>query len=306
MRRLRLPFKSQKISLPLLAFILLLVVGLGSASWQKTHPKPVPVSEVDAKYISLGGGYLFSIPAKYTSTGAAIPGVTIVYPETLDTLNGKNLEELYKAGAVAAQPIAALKDNNVKAFKDYVSNMLAADLGKTMHSAVDVREAKQGNIPGLRVFALANDGKRLRAIYAVNFTQPVMMVASEESDALKVVGSTVEDLKKTKYKADIDLAVQAAKSVAEMLQKQDASGIRKKATAQFNKNVSKDKLAADLKGATYLDRSITIAGGSYNGKVFIGELIFEPKTKDQSAVSGVVSLSKQGKNWKLDGFQLPQ
>lgn len=272
----------------------------------RDKPGANPV-QIDAKYVSLDGGYLFSIPAKYTSTGAALPGVTLTYPETLGSLNGKSLEELYKVGVVAAQPITALKDNNVKAFKDYVSDTFANDLRESVHSTVDVRYAKQGGIDALKVFALAADGKRLRVVYAINFTQPVMVVASEESDALKVVGGTIEDLEKTKYKFDIDQVVESAKSIAEMLQKQDASGLRRKATGEFNKSVSSDKLKDELKFSTsYLDRSIIVTGGSYNGKLFIAELIFEPKNKDQTPAGGVISLKKESKTWKLDALQLPK
>jgi hypothetical protein len=299
----------RKIYLPLsVGLVLVLALGLGyKVIWHKPPSGSIKSDELSAKYISFSGGYLFALPAGYVANETAIAGVAIAYPEGLPTLNGKTLEELYALGAVAVQPIAQLKDNNDSAFKDYVNNTLATNLRKTLNSASDVREVSGGKIDAKEVFALDNSGKHLRVVMAINFSQPVLIAAADDSEPFKIIASTIGDLKKSKLKLDIDVATQATKTVLEMLQKQDVLGIRKKATAQFNKSVSNDKLKNDLKSSTsYLERSITITGGSYNGKLFIGELIFEPKASDQFALSGVVSLKKEGNSWKLDALQLPK
>ncbi len=297
----------RKIYLPLLGLVLVLAAGLAYRQiWHKSA-KPAESVVVEAKYVSFNGGYLFSIPARYVANETAIAGVTIAYPESQPMPSGKKLEELYTTGAVAVQLITQLKDDNEQAFKDYVNNTLAADLRKTLNSASDVREASRGSIYAKEVFALDNSGAHLRVAAAINFPQPVLITAANDNEPFKTIFSTTEDLRKSKLKPDIDHAAQAAKSVADMLYRQDASGIRDKSTTDFNKNVTKNQLVANLSlSATYLDRKITVVGGTYDGKVFIAQLAFEPKTTDKVPVSGVMSLSKQGKNWELDGFQLPQ
>ena len=285
--------------------IVFLAVGIGGyEAWQNSNTKHTKTTEIEAKYISFSGNYIFSIPSGRSVDGVSIPSVALVYAG--DSVQAKNFEELYAAGVVAVQPITALKDDNPKTFKDYVNNTLAADLRKALNSATDVREVKKENPEAFKVFASTNEGKRLRAIYALNLPQPVMMAAKDETDTLKIVGSTMEDLKKSKLKADIDQAALSTKSLVEMMQKLDSSGIMREGSSEFSKSVSQDKLATDLKSSSsYLSRSITIVGGSYNGKDFIAQLIFEPKTKDENPASGVVSMRKSGKAWKLQAIQLP-
>lgn len=276
-------------------------------AWQSLHSKSAVPTTQTPKYVSLGGGYLFSVPAKYTVDETIIPGVAVAYPEASPPQSGQTLVQLYDNGTVAVQPITALKDNNAKAFKEYVNGTLASELRKSTHAASDVREAKQGNIQGFRVFAISNDGKRLRAIYAVDFTQPAIMVAKDENDAMKVIGSTIEDLKKTKIKSDIDQVAQATKEIVGMIQNQDVDSVRKRSTDVFNKNETKKDLAAKLKGDTvYLNGSITIVGGSYDGKSFVTQLIFAPKVGEPATGRGTVSLKKQGDRWKLDSLELPK
>ena len=287
--------------------VLVIALGVGYVMKPKKHisnsPQP---GEIVAKYVSLGGDYLFSIPAKYTTNETAINGVTLVYPDSLN-ISGKNLDELYKADAVAVQSISALKDDNAEAFKSYVRDTLANELRKNLHTGSDIRFAKQNGVEALKLFALTNDGKHRRAIYALNYTQPVMLVAKDETDALKIVGSSIEDYKKSKLKTDIDQAALTTKAIVEMLQKQDTSGIATQSTDDFNKNAPKDRLAGELKTAdNYLKRSIIIVGGSYNSQGFAAQLMFEPVAKDQSPGSGLVSLRKQGNSWKLDALQLPK
>ncbi len=291
-----------------LLILILLIVVVAGVAWQNSNAKHAKIAGIEAKYISLGGGYIFSIPAKYVADETIIRGVTIVYPEASAPRAGENLEQLYASGTVAVQLIAALKDNNTKAFKDYTSNTLAADLRKSLQSPSDISFVKQGNVDAVKVFALANDGRHLRIIYALNLSpQPLIIVAKDESDALKIVASTMEDLKKSNLKPGIDQAAGTAKTIIERAQKQDSSGIKREGTSEFNKSVSQDKLTTDLRSsASYLSRAITIVGGSYNGKDFILQLAFEPKTKDEPSASGVLSLSKQGQDWKLNGFQLPK
>ena len=298
-----------KKSLLLITAVLILAAGAGYALWRNNNQPSGQSAKPNAtKYVSLNDGYLFSIPAKYTVDEIANRGVAVVSSQDITTPpSAKNLDELYSSGAVTVQPVKQLKNSDAKTFKDYATNTVAADLRKTMNSGSDVKFSKKGDIDAVEVFAIQNDGTRLRSAYLLNLSQPVMVVAKEESDAFKIVRSSLEDLNKTNLKPDIDLAAQAAKTVVEMLRRQDNSGIRSQGTTDFNKNVTKDQLAANLSSsATYLDRSITVVGGSYDGKVFIAQLAFEPKTKDEVPVSGVLSLSKQGKNWKLDGFQLPK
>lgn len=295
----------RKVSLLLVLLVIAIAIALILVIDRKPQSQSTQVGT--PKYISLEGGYLFSIPLKYAVDETVVNGVAIVYPEASPPQSGQNLEQLYGNGTVAVQPITTLKDSNVKAFKDYVNGTLASDLRKSMHAAVDVRDAKQGSVPGFRVFALTNDGKRLRAIYAVDFSQPVIMVAKDENDTLKVVGSTIEDLKKSNLKPDIDQASQAAKTILEMAQKQDSSGIKKRATEEFNRSVTNEKLKSELKStATNLSRPITIVGASYDGKDFTAQLIFNPQTKDGAILSGIASLHKDGKIWKLQAIQLPQ
>ncbi len=287
--------------------VLVIALGVGYVIRPKTHvnnnPRP---GETQAKYVSFEGVYLFSIPAKYTTNETAISGATLVYPDSLD-ISGKNLEELYKADVVAVEPISALKDDNAEAFKSYVKNTLAEELRKNLHTGSDVRFAKQNGVEALKLFAITNDGKRHRAIYALDYTQPVMMVAKDETDVLKTIGSSIEDYKKSKLKPDIDQAATATKSIVEMLQKEDTTAVASKSTDEFNKSAPKDRLAGDLKLASnYLKRSITIVGGSYNGQAFDAQLIFESGAKDQTPVSGLISLRKQGNSWQMNALQLPK
>ncbi len=291
----------------LLIFILVIVVMAGVA-WQNSNAKHTKGARVEAKYISLGGGYIFSIPAKYAVNETANPGVAVVYSQDITTPpSAKNLDELYSSGVVTVQPVKQLKNSDAKTFKDYVTNTAAADLQKKLNSGSDIKFLKKGDVEAAEVSAILNSGTVLRAAYVLDLPQPVMVVAKEKSDAFKIVSSNLEDLHKTNLKSDITLAAQAAKTVADMLRRQDASGIKGKGTSDFNKNVSKDQLVANLSSsASFLNRSITVVGGSYNGQDFILQLALEPKTKDELPASGVLSLSKQGQNWKLNGFQLPQ
>ena len=301
-------FISKK-SLLLIAAVLILAAGAGYSILHNNHNQPggQSVKPNATKYISFGGGFLFSIPAKYAVDETTVRGVAVVYSKDITSLSAKNLDELYSSGAVAVQPVKQLKNSDAKTFKDYVSNSVAADLRKTMNSGSDVRFSKKGDIEAAEVFAILNSGTHLRVTYVLNLPQPVMVVAKEESNAFKIVSSSLEDLDKSNLKPGIDLAAQAAKTVAEMLRRQDTSGIKGKGTTDFNKTVTKDQLVANLSSsAAYLDRKITVVGGTYDVKVFIAQLAFEPKTKGEAPVGGALSLSKQAKSWKLDGFQLPQ
>lgn len=290
--------------------ILILAAGVGYIGWHRhnNHNQSTPGSAKPnvTKFISLDGGYLFSIPAKYAVDATTTSDTVIVYSK--DTpVPGKNLDELYSGGSVTVQPLKQLKNSDAKTFKDYVSNSVAADLRKKMNSGSDVRFSKKGDIEAAEVTAILNSGTILRAAYALNLPQPVIVVAKEESDAFKIVGSSLEDLNRTNLKPDINLAVESAKSLAGMLHRRDASGIKDQGSTDFSKTVNKDQLVANLSAsATYLARSITVVGGSYDGQLFIAQLAFGQKTKDEAPVSGALSLSKQGKDWKLDGFQLPQ
>jgi len=291
--------------------VIVALAGVGYYIWHKAYnaktSNPSATSHQEAKYISFGGGYLFSIPAGYSIDETAITGVTIIYPDSSPITSGKRLDQLYANGSVAVQPITALKDNNTQAFKDYVNDKLVPELRKSMSSGSDVRLAKQGDVVAIKVLAVLNNGKRLRAIYALNLSQPIIMVAKDESDVLKIVGSTMEDLTKTKLKSGIDQVAQVVKQVVEQIQNQDVEAVRKASSDEFNKSETKEQLTAKLKKASaYLDRSITIVGGSYNGKVFIAQLTFEPKPGEPPVAGGVVSLHKVGQTWKLDALQLPQ
>jgi len=280
--------------------------GIGYVIRPKMHVNNTQPGEIVAKYVSFEGSYLFSIPTKYLTNETAINGATLVYPDSLN-ISGKNLDELYKADVVAVQSIAALKDDNAEAFNSYVKNTLASDLRKNLHTGSDVRLAKQSGVEGLKLFALTNDGKHQRAIYALDYTQPVMLAARDEIDALKVLGSSIEDYKKSKLKPDIDQAATATKSIVELIQKQDTAGIAKQSTDEFNKNAPRNRLSGDLKIAdNYLNRHISIVGGTYNGNEFVAQLVFESFAKDQTPGSGLISLLKQGNNWKLDALQLPK
>lgn len=300
--------RQSRISKVTVLIIGLIIILTGSyIAWATTHPKSSKSTNAGAaKYVSFGGGYLFNIPAKFVVDDTILPGITVIYPENSPPQAGKSLEGLYANGTVAVQPIAALKDNNVKAFQDYINNIFTVDLRQALHSASDVRLTKQGGVDAIKVFALAADGKRLRVVYAVDLTQPVMIVAKEESDALKVIGGSTEDLKTSKLKTDIDLSAQTTKDVVESLQKGDTSNVRKKGSKEFNKTMTDSKLKSELDAsARYLNRSITIMGGSYNTNDFVAQLVFQPKTKDEVPVGGTVSLHKEGKAWKLQALQLP-
>lgn len=301
MNRLRLI--PRKIYLLLLALVLVLGIIGYKEVWHKSSELP----KLDAKYVSFSGGYLFTIPDKYTVDETLIPGVAIAYPEASPPSAGQNLEGLYASGIVAVQPITALKDNNALAFQDYVSNTLAAGLRKSLNSTSDIRETKQGGVKATQVFAQTPDGKRLRAVYAVNFTQPVMIVAGDESDQLKIVGSTMEDLKKTKYKPDIDQAANTTKTILTLAKSKDASAILKQGTKDFKKALSKDKLAQTLQSLeSYFDSTVAIVGGTYNGQGFIAQVIFGPSTKHDKSSIGTVQLHKEGISWKLQAIQLPK
>lgn len=302
MKRLqRIP---RKIYLPLLGLMLVLAVGL---VYKQVWYKPAKPAVIEARYVSFGGGYLFSIPAKYTADGTAMPGVTLIYPQTLPSQNGQSLNDLYSNGTVAVQPIGELKDDNPQAFTTWVKDVLAADLRKTFEGATDLRPAKQKDALANEVYALGKGGKRLRANYAIDFTQPVLVVAGDYSDAFKTVGFTMEDLKKSSLKSDIDQAAEATKEVAQQLQQQNSADLRKNATAGFKKKMTDEQLADTLnKSSKYLERPINIVGGLYNGEFFVAQVVFEAKTKGEQATSGILSLQKIDKTWKLDGFQISQ
>lgn len=293
----------RNIYLPLLGLLLVLAVGLG---YKQIWHKPVEPAGLDTKYVSFDGDYIFSIPAKYTANGTAVPGVTIIYPEKSLPQNGQSLSDLYANGTVAAEPIKELKDNNPQAFSTYVSDVLAADLRKAFEGVTDLRPAKQKDVDANEIYALGKDGRRLRVNYAINFTQPVLVAAQDRSDAFKTIGFSMEDLKKSSLKSDIDQAAQAAKETAQRLKDQKVKDLRKNSTTEFKKQKSEAQLATILKDSNiYFQRPISIVGGLYNGQFFIAQLVFEAKSQgDQSAV-GIVSLHKIDKNWKLDGLQLP-
>jgi arsenate reductase-like glutaredoxin family protein len=290
--------------LPLLGLVLVIAIGLGySQIWHK----PAKPATVERKYVSFNGNYLFSIPSKYTANGTAIPGVTLVYPEASLLQKGQSLNDLYTNGTVAVQPIAELKDNNPEVFMTYVTDVLAANLRKIFNSASDLRPSKQKGIDATEVSALGEAGKLLRVDYAIDFTQPVLVVAQDRSDSFKTIGFSMEDLKKSSLKSDIDLAAEVTKEVAQKLKDQKAKELRKKSTAEFKKQKSEAQLAAMLKDSNaYLQRPISIVGGLYNGEFFIAQLVFEAKAQGEQPTPGIVSLQKIGKTWKLDGLQLPK
>ncbi len=290
----------------LMFLVLLITFGVGYIVWHSTN-KDNKTTTLAAQYISFDGSYLFTIPANYTASETVIDGATIVYPEVSPPTSGQKLESLYANGVVAIQPIVALKDNNPDNFKQYMEGQLSSDLKNSLNSKTDIKESTQNGIQETKVLAQTQDGKLLRVVYGLNQSQPVLMVASDESDVLKAVSSTMEDLKKMKNKPDIDQAAQVAKTAAEMLQKQDVAGLKKNGTTQFNESESKDKLTADLKlSAAFLKRSITIVGGAYNGKNFNAQFIIAPIKSGDQPTSGILSLQKVGKTWKLNGFQLPK
>lgn len=294
----------RKVYLPLLGLVLVLALGL---VYKEVWHEPVKPAGLDAKYVSFGGNYLFSIPAKYIANGTAIPGVTLIYSEGSPPQKGQSLDDLYANGTVAVQPIVELKNDNPEAFMAYATDVLAADLRKTFKGLSDLRPAKQKDVQAAEVYAVGEAGKRLRAIYAIDFTQPILVVAQDRNEAFKTVGYSMEDLKKSNMKPDIDQAAQATKAVAERLKGQKAKDLRKKGTAEFNKQKSEAQLAATLNDSnTYLQRPINIVGGLYNGQFFIAQLVFEANSPGEQPVAGIVSLQKVGKTWKLDSLQLPK
>ncbi len=299
-----LRFENRK-TLPLIGLIIL--IAIGAVLYLAFKPSNKPTSIDTAKYVSLQQGYLFSIPAKHTANGTAIPGFTLIYSEGSPPQKGQSLDDLYANGTVAVQPIVELKDNNPEAFMAYVKDVLAADLRKIFKSPSDMRPAKQKGVDAIEVSALGEAGKVLRIDYAINFTQPVLVVAQDRSDAFKTVGLTMEDLKKSSFKTDIDRAAEVAKDLSEKIQQQDSAKLRANATPDFKKQMTKEQLADTLKkSGNYLQRPINIVGGLYQDKFFIAQLIFEVKVTGQQPAAGIVSLQKIGKTWKLDGLQLPQ
>ncbi|MDP2696129.1 MAG: hypothetical protein Q8O87_02650, partial [bacterium] len=149
--------------------------------------------------------------------------------------------------------------------------------------------------------------KLLRVDYAIDFTQPVLVVAQDRSDAFKIVGSTMEDLKKSSLKSDIDQVAQTAKETAQGLKDLKIKELRKNSSSRFKKKMTEGQLADSLqKSSQYFQRSISIVGGLYNGEFFIAQLVFEAKAADDQPVAGIISLQKVGKTWKLDGLQLPK
>ncbi|MDO8591998.1 MAG: hypothetical protein Q7R60_03730 [bacterium] len=294
----------RKIYLPLLALVLVLAVGF---AYTRVWHKPAKPAVVDAKYVSFSGGYLFSVPAKYTANGTAMPDVTIIYPKASPAQNGQSLTDLYLNGTVAVQPIRELKNDDPQAFTTYAKDVLAADLRKTFKTATDLRPAKQKGVVANEVYAVGEAGKLLRANYAIDFAQPVLVVAQDRSDAFLVVGFTMEDLKKSSLKPDIDQAAQAAKETAQGLKDQKIKELRKNASSGFKKEMTEAQLADNLyKSSQYFKRPISIVGGLYNGEFFIAQLVFEASSQGDQPVAGVVSLHKEGKTWKLDDLQLPK
>jgi len=301
MKRLHI---SRKIYLPFLGLVLVLTAWL---IYSRVWHKSVEPAGLDLKYVSLSGGYLFSVPAKYIANGVTMSGVTLVYPEASPPEDGQSLNDLYLQGTVAVQPIGELKDDNPEAFMTYIKDVLVADLGKIFKGATDLRPATQKDAVTAEVYALGEAGKRLRANYAIDFTQPVLVAAGDRSDAFLTVGFTMEDLKKTSLKSDIDQAAEATKDIAQKLQQQNSVDLRKNATAGFKKKMTEEKLVDTLnKSAQYLKRPINIVGGLYDGKFFVAQLVFEAKTAAEQPISGIVSLQKVDNTWKLDGFQLSE
>ncbi len=292
----------------LTAVLLVLVVsGIGARVYWRLHHQalmPTPVTLEHAKYISFDGNYVFSIPEKSVVDGTSLPGNTIIYPDSLSTINGLNIEQLYIAGAVVVQPITDLKDNNKKTFAEYTNGTLASSLRQVMKSATDVRQAKQGSIEANRIFAITNDGKRLRVVYAVDFTQPIAIGASQEHDLMKVVGSTVEDFQTSSIKPDIDEAVAATKQVISLIRAQDVAAITKMSTPEFRSSQTNEQLQTELKILhDQFQRSAAIAGGTYNGTTFLAQFILAPEMKEVPAARGIISLQKTGQTWSVEAIQ---
>ena len=301
MKLARLP---RKIYLPLLGLALVLAVGL---AYKQVWHKPAKPATVEAKYVSFSGNYLFTIPAKYTANGTAIPDVTLVYPKATSLKDGQSLSDLYANGTVAVQPIRELKNDNPETFNAYATDVLAAELRKTFKTATDQRPAKQKGADAVEVSALGGAGKVLRINYAINFAQPVLVVAQDRSDTFNTVGFSMEDFMKSSLKTDIDQAAQAAKETAQGLKDQKIKELRKNASSGFKKKMTEAQLADTLqKSSQYFQRPISIVGGLYNGEYFIAQLVFEAKAVGDQPVAGVVSLHKEGKTWKLDDLQLPK
>lgn len=271
--------------------------------WQE----PAKPTGKEAKYVSFDGDYIFSIPANYIADGTAVAKATIVYPKASPPQNGQSLNDLYANGTVAVQPIAELKDNNPEAFSKYVKEVLGASLRKNFEGITDLRPAKQNGADANEIYALGEGGKHLRANYAINFTQPVLVVAQDRSEVFKTVGFSMGDLKKSGLKSDIDQAAQVAKETAQRLKDQRVKDLRKTATTGYKKQQSEAQLTTVLKDSnSYLQRPISIVGGLYDGKFFIAQLVFEAQAQGEQPAPGVVSLQKVGKTWQLDGLQLPK
>jgi len=289
------------------AGLFLVIIGGGYFGWKKLHNNTQTFNADTYRYVSLGGGYIFTVPAQYTADGTALPGATLIYPKETDATNGKSLNDLFAAGAVAVQTITELKDNNPEAFNIFVKDVIAADLRKVFKSPTDTRPAKQTEAEALEVYVLGPNGKRLRANYAINFTQPIIVAAQERSDAFVTVSLSMEDLKKSRMKTDVDQAAQAAKEIAEKVKGQKGAELIKTSTTEFKKQKTNEELASMLKESTaYLDRPLTIVGGLFNNQYFIAQLVFEPSAQTEQPTVGIISLRKNGKTWELDGLQLPK
>ncbi len=302
--KIRIHKQSKKTYLVVL-LIIVVCLGVGTFVWHKYNKTATPVAAtVNARYVSFEGSYTFAIPENRSVDEISIPGVALVYSG--DSVQAKSFDELYANGVIAIQPISALKDNNTEALKKYANDVVTADLRKSLHSASDLQELKQGNIVIEKAYAIDKDGKRLRTIYAFGLTQPVLAAAADEGGALKIISSSIEDFNKSKLKPDIDKAANTTKQILTLAKSKDASGILKQSTGDLRKKMSKDKLSEALQAsASRFDGSVAIVGGSYNGNVFIAQVLFRTKNDTTKFATGTVELHKEGDVWKLQAMQLP-
>lgn len=288
--------------------IIVIIIAATAAGyfWNKKW-RPKPSAPEPFRYVNLGSGYMFTVPDQYVADGVTMPGATIVYPKSLALQKGDTFNDLYNKGVVAVEPIAELKDNNLDSFISYTQNNLASALRKLFTGLSDYKQTKQGDVAAAEIFAIEKGGKRLRANMAINFTKPILIAAADYSDAFKTVGYSMEDVKKSRLESDINQASETAKSAAEMLKNQDAKSLVKLSTSDSIKQNTEKQLSDAIKTSeAALKRPITIVGGLYNKEYFIAQLVFKGKTIDELPVLGILSLKKIGKNWKLDGLQLPK
>lgn len=284
----------------LVAAGLIIVAGFGIYHQVK---KPSVATQYP-EYLSFSGNYVFPILQGTQVDVESAPGLQLIYA---GKISAKTLDDIYNAAGISLQPISDLTDHSGKAFKDYVSNTLSAQL-KTNLSAdnVQIVFSKTGGWDIAKVVVI-KAGSQLRFIYLKNGQHPVAVVAKEETDAVKKIEASVVDVEQSDLKKEVEPIKQTLKTTAQLVKEQKSQELYRGGSPELRANSTEKELTDSFKTSSpFLKGETTIEGVSYSPGEFSAVLIFDlSSVKNAPRAYSTLNFKKTDALWKIKGLTLP-